>query len=37
MDGVSVKLYDAVTGALKGTTVTHDGGKYLFDDLLAGN
>ncbi|WP_343733224.1 SdrD B-like domain-containing protein [Duganella sp.] len=37
VDGVTVKLYDAVTGALKGTTVTHDGGKYLFDDLLAGN
>jgi protocatechuate 3,4-dioxygenase beta subunit len=37
VDGVTVKLYDAATGALKGTTVTHDGGQYLFDDLVAGN
>jgi protocatechuate 3,4-dioxygenase beta subunit len=37
VDGVTVKLYDAVSGALKGTTVTHDGGQYLFDDLAAGN
>ncbi|NYE60388.1 protocatechuate 3,4-dioxygenase beta subunit [Duganella sp. 1224] len=37
VDGVTVKLYDAVSGALKGTTVTHDGGQYLFDDLQAGS
>ncbi|MHA4871270.1 SdrD B-like domain-containing protein [Duganella sp. PWIR1] len=37
VDGVTVKLYDATTGALKETTVTKDGGKYLFDDLAAGN
>ena len=37
VDGVTVKLYDAATGALKGSTVTHDGGQYLFDDLQAGN
>ena len=37
VDGVTVKLYDAASGALKGSTVTHDGGQYLFDDLLAGN
>ncbi|MYN30222.1 SdrD B-like domain-containing protein [Duganella levis] len=36
VDGVTVKLYDA-SGALKATTVTHDGGQYLFDDLQAGN
>ncbi|WP_166454817.1 SdrD B-like domain-containing protein [Duganella aquatilis] len=36
VDGVTVKLYDATTGALKATTVTHDGGQYLFDDLQAG-
>jgi serine-aspartate repeat-containing protein C/D/E len=36
VDGVTVKLYDA-GGALKGTTVTHDGGQYLFDDLAAGS
>jgi serine-aspartate repeat-containing protein C/D/E len=36
VDGVTVKLYDA-GGALKGTSVTHDGGQYLFDDLAAGN
>jgi uncharacterized surface anchored protein len=37
VDGVTVKLYDAASGALKATTVTHDGGQYLFDDLSAGN
>ena len=37
VDGVTVKLYDANTGALKATTVTHDGGQYLFDDLAAGS
>jgi protocatechuate 3,4-dioxygenase beta subunit len=37
VDGVTVKLYDATSGALKGTSVTHDGGQYLFDDLAAGN
>jgi protocatechuate 3,4-dioxygenase beta subunit len=37
VDGVTVKLYDATSGALKGSTVTHDGGQYLFDDLAAGN
>jgi serine-aspartate repeat-containing protein C/D/E len=37
VDGVTVKLYDASSGALKATTVTHDGGQYLFDDLLAGS
>jgi uncharacterized surface anchored protein len=36
VDGVTVKLYDA-SGTLKSTTVTHDGGQYLFDDLQAGN
>jgi protocatechuate 3,4-dioxygenase beta subunit len=36
VDGVTVKLYDAA-GNLKATTVTHDGGQYLFDDLTAGN
>jgi protocatechuate 3,4-dioxygenase beta subunit len=35
VDGVTVKLYDAA-GALKATTVTHDGGQYLFDNLAAG-
>ncbi|MRW93681.1 hypothetical protein GJ699_27170 [Duganella sp. FT80W] len=37
VDGVTIKLYDATTGALKATTVTHDGGQYLFDDLQAGS
>ncbi|MTV41158.1 SdrD B-like domain-containing protein [Duganella radicis] len=37
VDGVTVKLYDATTGALKGTTTTHDGGQYLFNGLAAGN
>ncbi|SDG56886.1 MULTISPECIES: SdrD B-like domain-containing protein [unclassified Duganella] len=37
VDGVVVKLYDASTGALKGSTITRDGGQYLFDDLQAGN
>ncbi|NGZ84687.1 SdrD B-like domain-containing protein [Duganella aceris] len=37
VDGVTVKLYDAVTGALKGTVVTKGGGQYLFDDLTAGS
>lgn len=36
VDGVTVKLYDA-NGALKATTVTHDGGEYLFDGLSAGS
>ncbi|MBV7534453.1 carboxypeptidase regulatory-like domain-containing protein [Duganella sp. sic0402] len=36
VDGVTVKLYDAA-GKLQATTVTHDGGQYLFDDLAAGN
>ncbi|RFP13729.1 SdrD B-like domain-containing protein [Duganella sp. BJB475] len=36
VDGVTVKLYDAA-GALKGTTVTHDGGQYLFNGLAAGS
>nr|WP_315257127.1 SdrD B-like domain-containing protein [uncultured Duganella sp.] len=35
VDGVTVKLYDAA-GKVVGTTVTHDGGQYLFDDLGAG-
>jgi protocatechuate 3,4-dioxygenase beta subunit len=37
VDGVTVKLYDATSGALKGSTTTHDGGQYLFDDLAAGS
>ncbi|TFW29789.1 SdrD B-like domain-containing protein [Duganella callida] len=37
VDGVTVKLYDANTGKVLGTTVTHDGGQYLFDDLAAGS
>jgi hypothetical protein len=37
VDGVTVKLYDATTGALKAATTTHDGGQYLFDGLAAGN
>ncbi|MYM26026.1 hypothetical protein GTP46_25690 [Duganella sp. FT135W] len=37
VDGVTVKLYDAASGALKATTVTHDGGQYLFDNLAVGN
>jgi protocatechuate 3,4-dioxygenase beta subunit len=36
VDGVTVKLYDA-NGNLKATTVTHDGGEYLFDGLTAGS
>ncbi|OEZ59057.1 SdrD B-like domain-containing protein [Duganella sp. HH105] len=36
VDGVTVKLYDAA-GALKATTVTHDGGQYLFNGLQAGS
>jgi len=36
VDGVTVKLFDT-TGALKGTTVTHDGGQYLFNGLAAGS
>ena len=36
VDGVTVKLYDG-NNVLKGTTVTHDGGQYLFDGLSAGN
>ncbi|MET0322486.1 MAG: SdrD B-like domain-containing protein, partial [Duganella sp.] len=36
VDGVTVKLYDA-NNVLKATTVTHDGGQYLFDGLSAGN
>src|SRR6202007_1310238 len=37
LDGVTVKLYDATSGALKGTTVTDNGGWDLFDGLAAGN
>ena len=36
VDGVTVKLYDG-NNVLKGTTVTHDGGQYLFGGLAAGN
>ncbi|WP_332855801.1 SdrD B-like domain-containing protein [Duganella sp. S19_KUP01_CR8] len=36
VDGVTVKLYDTA-GVLKGTTVTHDGGQYLFNGLAAGS
>ena len=36
VDGVTVKLYDA-NNVLKGTTVTHDGGQYVFGGLAAGN
>lgn len=36
VDGVTVKLYDA-NNVLKATTVTHDGGQYLFDGLTAGS
>ncbi|KQQ40375.1 hypothetical protein ASF61_06315 [Duganella sp. Leaf126] len=36
VDGVTVKLYDA-NNVLKATTVTHDGGQYLFGGLTAGN
>ncbi len=36
VDGVTVKLYDA-NNVLKATTVTHDGGQYLFGGLAAGN
>ncbi|MBV6323851.1 SdrD B-like domain-containing protein [Duganella violaceipulchra] len=36
VDGVTVKLYDTA-GTLKATTVTHDGGQYLFDGLAAGS
>ncbi|MQA18776.1 SdrD B-like domain-containing protein [Rugamonas rivuli] len=36
VDGVTVKLYDA-SGVLKATTVTHDGGQYLFNGLQAGS
>jgi len=36
VDGVTVKLYDA-NNVLKATTVTHDGGQYLFSGLTAGN
>ena len=36
VDGVTVKLYDG-NNVLKGTTVTHDGGQYVFGGLAAGN
>lgn len=36
VNGVTVKLYDA-NNVLKGTTVTKDGGQYLFGGLAAGN
>jgi len=36
VDGVTVKLYDS-NNVLKATTVTHDGGQYLFTGLAAGS
>lgn len=36
VDGVTVKLYDA-NNVLKGTSLTHDGGRYVFGGLAAGN
>lgn len=36
VNGVTVKLYDG-NNVLKATTVTANGGKYLFDGLQAGN
>jgi protocatechuate 3,4-dioxygenase beta subunit len=36
VNGVTVKLYDA-NNVLKATTVTKDGGQYLFGGLAAGN
>gem|GEM_PF-745728 len=34
--GIEVNLYDALTGALLGTTTTDENGYYLFDDLPQG-
>jgi hypothetical protein len=36
LDGVSVNLYNATTGKLLETIISHDGGKYLFEHLSEG-